>query len=760
MNLSPWPVSKFFDNDGEPMAAGLLYVYAAGSTTKLATWQDSAGSSLNSNPIVLNFRGECRVWLDPTLAYKFVLSPPTDTDPPTNPIWTVDNITAGPSSADNAAEDTGSANTVQLSIPRLSGTPAMFDRIVWKSNFQNTASANVVINGGLSRTLVWQNRAVLSPGALQSDGMYEAIYDGTFWQLQGPTLDPTQMITVEEFLAGVTPSNYTFQPGDIRRYAVLDGVTDDTAAIRDWASLGGNLTWPVVATGLITGEITLVSNSTLTFAKGATIKTATQNISIFGADSKTNIVIRGAKFQQTSSGSNAFVAGVRFTSCTFCEVHDSEFVGLQWSGVYLDSSLDCKVIGNYFHDFVTTTGIDSAHITVYRDSTRNEVSGNRCFSVGDVDVGVFVQDPTGVAATTLPSYNKVIGNWCKGQRAYGITLYMGGPTHQGNNDVIGNTVESVTGTHVAGASGNGIYLVGAGLGSCRVIGNLVRACCTMTTSALNGPAGITVAGTAAAGSRIVVADNSVEEMSQGSGILLVDLPGGATVTGNTIRMPSINDGTGVGGASLLGQGIKVLFSDDVSIVGNNVYQAGTSDACFSFASGLNINRINITGNVFQALTGNALRLDRTAAFIHSRAVISANQLRCGSTSNMLAINGADQVSVTGNCGNSDTAPAFSISACLLGIFANNSGTTNGAVGVITGGVCTGSYYDKTNNINGTITNAATGLKTEFFAAVVPATGTAAVGDRAEMSIPVVGSPKGWRCTVAGTPGTWVSEGAL
>lgn len=42
----------------------------------------------------------------------------------------------------------------------------------------------------------------------------------------------------------------------------------------------------------------------------------------------------------------------------------------------------------------------------------------------------------------------------------------------------------------------------------------------------------------------------------------------------------------------------------------------------------------------------------------------------------------------------------------------------------------------------------------------PAVGTWAVGDRCGKLTPVVGQPKGWLCTVAGTPGTWVSEGNL
>ena len=44
--------------------------------------------------------------------------------------------------------------------------------------------------------------------------------------------------------------------------------------------------------------------------------------------------------------------------------------------------------------------------------------------------------------------------------------------------------------------------------------------------------------------------------------------------------------------------------------------------------------------------------------------------------------------------------------------------------------------------------------------VAPTTGTWVVGDRVTNTAPAVSSPKGWICTVAGTPGTWVSEGNL
>jgi hypothetical protein len=93
MNLSPLPIQKFCDNNGRPLVGGLLFTYEAGTTTKVATYTDASGLSVNTNPIELDYRGECRVWLDPLLSYKFTLAPAGDTDPPTNPIWTVDGIT-------------------------------------------------------------------------------------------------------------------------------------------------------------------------------------------------------------------------------------------------------------------------------------------------------------------------------------------------------------------------------------------------------------------------------------------------------------------------------------------------------------------------------------------------------------------------------------------------------------------------------------------------------------------------------------------
>ena len=51
-------------------------------------------------------------------------------------------------------------------------------------------------------------------------------------------------------------------------------------------------------------------------------------------------------------------------------------------------------------------------------------------------------------------------------------------------------------------------------------------------------------------------------------------------------------------------------------------------------------------------------------------------------------------------------------------------------------------------------------KRVIYSTSAPTTGVWNVGDSCVNIAPAVGQPKGWRCTVGGTPGTWVSEGNL
>jgi hypothetical protein len=90
--------SQFFDNSGNVLTGGKIYTYAAGTTTPLASYTTSAGSTAHANPIILDAAGRVpggEVWLTGWLQYKFLLRTSTDVL-----IGTYDNI--GPALTDAA----------------------------------------------------------------------------------------------------------------------------------------------------------------------------------------------------------------------------------------------------------------------------------------------------------------------------------------------------------------------------------------------------------------------------------------------------------------------------------------------------------------------------------------------------------------------------------------------------------------------------------------------------------------------------------
>lgn len=93
MSVQPFYSPKFraFDANGNPLSGGLLYSYAAGTTTPLSTYTTRAGDVANANPVVLDANGEADVWSTPNVSYKFVLKSSAGVTQ-----WTVDNVPSQP----------------------------------------------------------------------------------------------------------------------------------------------------------------------------------------------------------------------------------------------------------------------------------------------------------------------------------------------------------------------------------------------------------------------------------------------------------------------------------------------------------------------------------------------------------------------------------------------------------------------------------------------------------------------------------------
>lgn len=185
--LAPLPIAKFFDNNGFPLAFGLLTTYAAGTTNPLATYVDSTQTTQNTNPVVLNFRGECQLWLDPTKAYKFLLQ---DLLGNTVPGWPVDNITIG------------NANPTYSIIP---GT----------DNLYNLGSVTFSWANVYAKTNLFVGPNLLP--VLNADG--NIVYYAR---------------TAAEIAAGVTPTDFGYAPGNVLRYgADPTGMADSTVAFNN-----------------------------------------------------------------------------------------------------------------------------------------------------------------------------------------------------------------------------------------------------------------------------------------------------------------------------------------------------------------------------------------------------------------------------------------------------------------------------------------------------------------------------------------------
>lgn len=88
--LTPNPKFQAFDSNGEPLVGGKLFSFVSGTSTPLATYTDSSGITSNSNPTLLDARGEASVWLLAGSAYRLQLTDSTEAVT----YWTMDGIVA------------------------------------------------------------------------------------------------------------------------------------------------------------------------------------------------------------------------------------------------------------------------------------------------------------------------------------------------------------------------------------------------------------------------------------------------------------------------------------------------------------------------------------------------------------------------------------------------------------------------------------------------------------------------------------------
>ena len=657
--LTPSAKQQFFDANGNPLAGGKLYTYAAGTTTPLATYTDSSGGTPNTNPVILDSRGEANIWLGSSV-YKFKLTTSTDVE-----LWTVDNIAsynydvlttlaASGGSALVGFIQSGSGATARTVQAKLRDVISVKD---FGAVGNGTTDDTTALTNALAAAA--GNELSLEPGKTYKVTAALVMSPNTTLQMNGSTID----FVISGSTQCLLPTSGC---------SVLNGVVKNTGSSPSGA---GQYQAPVC-----------VGN----YATGAGYR---------------NIVLRGLEIiSNRPDGNGIFVTGAS-DNIVIDQIYGAgdattgAFICVHWGGADNPSG------GTYHPNNIQISNVNCGAYTysgaeiVYIAAAINvDISNVRVSEVQKSVVTIYAGDyglyyaPTNVKDI---GFNGICVKNCRSDNSItnGIIVDMQAPFAPGA------PIYDATGLVIEGCStyGKTPSSAGAGFAVSNAYGVLIKNC-----KATRHNTGVTTGA-------------NVERLVVDSGEYFSNYNQGIYFSNNTVNP-------------------QQCFVRNVVTYGN-----GTSGASASAASGIFIGNgsNHVVENNIIGVAGEATQLF-----------------------GVRVVNGCLDVVVQNNyCrGLKNGGVAFSMgnaTSWVTRVFKGNVSETIGGGGQI---------FDGPNPIvidtfgrGNTLPNNESYV---LFGNAAPTAGTWAVGDRVQQSTPVVGQPKGWVCTVAGTPGTWVSEGNL
>jgi hypothetical protein len=168
------------DNSGQPLAAGKVYTYSAGTTTPVSLFTASDKSTSATNPLILDANGKAQVWADGR--YKFVVKTSADVT-----LYTLDNLLYGFDDTTTlyGGVSTGSANAQTVSVPATVTSYANGQTVSFVAGFTNTGATTLRFNSLPTVNLVkGPTPASLVAGDLVAGQLYTATYHGGTFRLQ------------------------------------------------------------------------------------------------------------------------------------------------------------------------------------------------------------------------------------------------------------------------------------------------------------------------------------------------------------------------------------------------------------------------------------------------------------------------------------------------------------------------------------------------------------------------------------------------
>lgn len=167
---------RFYKNDGSLNAGGKVYSYVAGTTTPTATYTSSDASTPNANPIILDSKGECDLWVTGQIKLNVLESDNTQVTG-----WPVDNVGSGVSVNDAtmrwAGTAAGTANALAITPSPAISAYVIGQSFIFKAGASPNSAATTVAISGLSAIAVQISGSALAGGEILADKWYSIVLD-------------------------------------------------------------------------------------------------------------------------------------------------------------------------------------------------------------------------------------------------------------------------------------------------------------------------------------------------------------------------------------------------------------------------------------------------------------------------------------------------------------------------------------------------------------------------------------------------------
>ncbi|MBX3358597.1 MAG: right-handed parallel beta-helix repeat-containing protein [Phycisphaeraceae bacterium] len=553
--------------------------------------------------------------------------------------------------------------------------------------------------------------------------------------------------------------------------ATGDGATDDTVAINNALAKFNGVYFPP-GTYMISDSLVIKSEQRLVGEGRSSVITKTKSaFSMIVADQVDDIVIERLALEGNEYGTDVFdSAGVYVSNSSRITIRGCYFRTFgQVQSPYVGAAIVCTnnseyllIDGNVISDGVGTTAGETTDILLYQNSGNAVISNNFCLSPNSqgISVNAASGDPKGRVS--------ILGNISKNHTRHGIMIAYTTGLIPPLNTLVANNIVTNNGQ-------SGIYMNSPNLpnrtggGAVVIEANIVDQCCDVAPGdGTNG--GIVING---AHGSILIANNLVRRIAE-SELVTTNVPG-----------ILVNDGSE---PILIGNVVEKCRSGaawfircDRLTVKDCVFRSnGDRQICISGEDTVNPESIIITGNriIGDGVDSSGIYAVGWSEEVFTRVILSDNE-----------IVGVGE-GAAGTYG-------FTCDRPLVGVFTNNV-IADHAVGVRFGTTISDATHGDLLFAQNTITRCTTGVSVNFssspdrygfslqnwysgntinvgggtaarlkmatsifpkkayFDTAAPASGAWVVGDMVTNSAPTTGSPIGWMCTAAGSPGTWTA----